>query len=122
MSSPAAHKWNFVARFRRNAFGWRSQPALARVKEAVAEIKKAAHKDPVLAAEGVVLFLEKVSPALAHVDSSSGAIGSAVNNAIDVLASLIARAPADNSVRDEWLDRLWQAVESDDIPYVELVP
>ena len=29
-----------------------------------------------LAAEGAVLFLEKVSPALEHVDSSSGAIGS----------------------------------------------
>ncbi len=33
---------------------------------------------------GAVLFLEKVSLALAHVDGSSGAIGSAVNNAIDV--------------------------------------
>jgi hypothetical protein len=58
------HKWNFAARFRRNAFGWRSQPALVRVKEAVAEIKKTARKNPVLAAEGAVLFLEKVSPAL----------------------------------------------------------
>ncbi|MDA8240614.1 MAG: hypothetical protein M0Z67_09635 [Nitrospiraceae bacterium] len=79
-------------------------------------------KDPVLAAEGAVLFLEKVSPALAHVDSSSGAIGTAVNNAIDVLASIIAGAPADNSVRDKWLERLWQAVEDDDIPYIELLP
>ena len=32
-----------------------------------------------IAAEGAVLFLEKVAPALEHVDSSSGAIGSAVN-------------------------------------------
>ena len=64
MSSPAAHKWNFAARFRRNAFGWRSQPAVTRVKEAVAEIKKVVREDPVLASEGAVLFLEKVSPAL----------------------------------------------------------
>jgi hypothetical protein len=28
-----------------------------------------AQRDPVLAAEGAVLFLEKVSPALQHVDS-----------------------------------------------------
>lgn len=122
MSSPVAHKWNFAARFRRNAFGWRSQPALARVKEAVAEIKKVARKDPVLAAEGAVLFLEKVSPALAHVDSSSGAIGSAVNNAIDVLAHIIAGAPADDRTRDRWLERLWRAVEEDEIPYIELLP
>jgi hypothetical protein len=113
MTSPSVHKWNFAPCFRRNVFGWRSQPALTRVKEAVAEIKKIARKDPVLAAEGAVLFLEKVSPALARVDSSSGAIGTAVNNAIDVLAAIIAGAPADNSVRDKWLERLWQAIEDD---------
>jgi len=122
MIPSAAHKWEFAARFRRNAFGWRSQPALTRVKEAVAEIKKAARKDPLLAAEGAVLFLEKVSPALAHVDSSSGAIGSAVNKAIEILASIIAGAPADKSVREGWLERLWRAVEDDDIPYIELLP
>jgi hypothetical protein len=122
MSSSITHKWNFAPRFRRNAFGWRSQPALARVKEAVAEIKKAARKNPVLAAEGAVLFLEKISPALAHVDSSSGAIGTAVNNAIDVLVPIIAGAPAESSVRDKWLERLWQAVEDDEIPYIELLP
>lgn len=122
MTSPIVHKWDFAPRFRRNAFGWRSQPALARVKEAVAEIKKIARKDSVLAAEGAVLFLEKVSPALAHVDSSSGAIGSAVNGAIGILASIIASAPADSSVRDKWLERLWQAVEDDNIPYIELLP
>ena len=122
MSSSAHHKWDFAPRFRRNAFGWRSQPALTRVKEAVAEVKKTARKDPVLAAEGAVLFLEKVSPALAHVDSSSGAIGSAVNNAIDILVPIIASASADDTVRDRWLERLWQAVEEDDIPYIELLP
>lgn len=122
MASGTVHKWTFVPRFRRNAFGWRSQPALARVREAVSEIKKAARKDPVLAAEGAVLFLEKVSPALAHVDSSSGSIGTAVNNAIKTLVSIIAGAPADSALRDGWLDRLWQAVEDDDIPYLELLP
>jgi hypothetical protein len=33
----------------------------------------------VLAAEGAVLFLEKLAPAIEGVDSSSGSIGSAVN-------------------------------------------
>lgn len=57
------HKWQFVARFRKGAYGWRSQPAVKRVKEAVSEIKKVARRDPSLAAEGAVLFLERVSPA-----------------------------------------------------------
>ena len=92
MSSGKKQKWTFRARFRRHAFGWRSQPAIKRVKEAVSEIKKAARKDPVLGGEGAVLFLEKVSPSIEQVDSSSGAIGAAVNNAIDALAPIIAVA------------------------------
>jgi len=67
MAKAVAQKWEFRARFRRNSFGWKSQPAVKRIKEAVAEIKKVARKDKVLAAEGSVLFLEKVSPAIAHV-------------------------------------------------------
>lgn len=122
MASVTAHKWTFASRFRRNSFGWRSQPAVVRVREAVSEIKKFVRKDPVMAAEGAVLFLEKVSPALANVDSSSGSLGAAVNNAIETLAPIIAGAPADKEVRDKWLDRLWRAVEDDDIPYIELLP
>jgi hypothetical protein len=57
----SAHKWEFRARFRRHAFGWKSQPAIKRIKEAVAEIKKVARKDKMRAAEGAVLLLEKLS-------------------------------------------------------------
>jgi hypothetical protein len=72
MADSNTHNWRFAARFRRNAFGWRSQSTIQRVREAMAEIRKAARRDPVLAADGAVLFLEKVSPALEQVDSSSG--------------------------------------------------
>jgi len=58
-SKPPSHKWIFRARFRRNAFGWRSQPAIKRVREAVSEIKKIARKDPLLGAEGAVLLLQE---------------------------------------------------------------
>jgi len=58
-------------RFRRNAFGWKSQPAIQRVKQAVSEIKKVARTDPLLAADGAVAFIERISPALERVDSSS---------------------------------------------------
>ena len=78
MSTRTKHTWTFGARFRRRAFGWRSQPATKRIKEAVSEIKKAARKDPVLGGEGAVWFLEKLSPTVGQVDSSSGAIGKPV--------------------------------------------
>jgi len=119
MPRPAAHKWTFAPRFRRHAFGWRSQPAVQRVGEAAAEIQKVAKKDPALAAAGAVLFLEKVSPALEHVDSSSGAIGMAVNHAIEVCAKIIAEAPVADETRDRWLERLWEAHQNDEIPYIE---
>lgn len=117
-----AHNWSFASRFRRNAFGWRSAPAQKRITEAVAEIKRIARKEPVCAAEGAVIFLEKVSPAIQQVDSSSGAIGGAVNQAIVVLVGIIAAAEVDDATRDRWLERLWNAVEQDDIPYLELLP
>ena len=119
MSKGAAHKWEFRARFRRHAFGWRSQPAIRRIREAVSEIKKVGRTNKVLAADGAVLFLEKVSPALEHVDSSSGAIGTAVNNAIDALVKIIGSAPADEQTRGRWLERLFEAHVDDQIPYIE---
>ena len=119
MPKPATHKWTFAPRLRRHAFGWRSQPAVQRVKEAMSEIRKVTNTDRTLAAAGAVLFIEKISPALEQVDSSSGAIGSAVNHAIEALARIIADAPVDDKIRDQWLDRLWEAHQNDHIPYLE---
>ena len=113
------YTWTFLARFRRRAFGWRSQTPVKRVNEAVREILKVARKDPVLGAEGAVLFLEKVSPALEQVDSSSGAIGNAVNRAIESIVPVIAGARVDTEQREEWLERLWDACQEDQIPYIE---
>lgn len=121
MPKTGTHKWEFRARFRRNAFGWKSQPAIKRIKEAVSEIKKVARTDKILAAEGAVLLLGKLSPALERIDSSSGAIGSAVNNAIATLVPIIAQAPASAKIRGVWLDKLWSACEEDAIPYIEML-
>jgi hypothetical protein len=114
-----SHQWEFKSRFRRHAFGWRSQPAIQRINQAVSEIKKIARRDPSLAGEGAVLLFERISPALENVDSSSGAIGTAVNNAISDLIPIIAEAPAEDRTRDAWLERLWAAHEADQIPYIE---
>ncbi len=113
------HAWQFAARFRRNAFGWRSGPPVQRIREALAEIRQVARKEPVLAAEGAVRLLEKLSPALMQVDSSSGALGAAVDNAIQALVPVIAGAEIEPAQRQRWLERLWQALQDDEMPYIE---
>lgn len=118
-AKPLAHAWVFKARFRRGGFGWRSQPAIQRIKEAVSEIKKVARQDPVLGAEGAVIFLERLSPAIERIDGSSGSIGTAVNRAMTDLVPIIAGAPADAKTRGRWLDRLWAAHEEDGMCYIE---
>lgn len=72
------HPWAFRARFRRTAFGWKgTKLSIERIHEALAEIRAVACHDPASAAEGAVLFLEKPSPALNQIDSSSGVMGNA---------------------------------------------
>jgi hypothetical protein len=113
----SSHKWAFTPHFRRQAFGWRSALPIQRLKEAVTEIKRAVHTDPLLAADGAVLLREKLSPALEQVDSSSGALGSAVNRATDVLVPIIAAPDVTESVREAWLERLFDALR-DRMPYI----
>lgn len=115
----SAHKWQFTSRFRRQAFGWRSDTPIQRIKEALAEIKLVARKEPAIAAEGAVTLLEKISPALEQVDSSSGAIGTAVNRAIETLVPIIVKAEVEPRIRQRWLERLWQALQDDGMPYIE---
>jgi len=116
----ATHKWLFPTRIRPNSFTWKSSStAAARIKEAVAEIKTVSRNDPAAAAEGAVRLIERLSPALEHVDSSSGAIGTAVNRAIEALVSIISAAHVSIAVREKWLERLYEAHADDQIPYIE---
>jgi hypothetical protein len=114
------HTWAFRSRFRREAFGWKaSRLAIERIHDALIEIRAVARHDPTTAAEGAVLLLEKLSPALCHVDSSSGALGGAAHTAVQELAPLIGAAPVSDTVRQKWLDRLFEAMQNDDPPYIE---
>lgn len=114
------HPWAFRARFRRTAFGWKgTKLAIERIHEALAEIRAVARHDPASAAEGAVLFLEKLSPALNQIDSSSGALGNATYSAVQELVPIISSAPVDAAVRMKWLDRLFDAIQDDDPPYIE---
>jgi len=113
------HKWIFPARFRAGVYSWNSSKlACQRLREATSEIKKVAKKEPALAAEGAIRLMEKLWPALEHVDSSSGALGSAVNKVLDNLIPLIINAPVDDKTRGKWLERLWQALEDDGVDYL----
>ena len=69
------HKWQFAPRFKRGAFGWRSDLPIKRIKEALSEIKSVAKTDAALAAEGTILFIEKLVPSIESVDDSSGSLG-----------------------------------------------
>jgi len=116
-SSPA---WAFRARLRRGAFGWRgTQLAAVRIGEALSEIRAVARNDPAAAGDGAVLLLEKLSPALSQVDSSSGSLGSATYSAVQELVPVIAAAPVSVAVRKNWLERLFEAIQDDDPPYIE---
>ena len=117
-----AADWAFTNRFRRGGFGWRaSRLAGERIAEAMAEINAVARHDPLHAADGAVRFLVKLSPALEQVDSSSGALGSAARAAVDVLVPVIAQAPANEAMREKWLEQLFEAIQNDDPPYLELL-
>lgn len=118
----AKHTWTFKARFRSKAYAWNgSSLAIQRLKEAVSEIKKVARTDAIVAADGAVTLFERFWPALEHIDTSSGALGNAVNWAQLELLPLIVAAPADRKTRDEWLDRLWQAIQDDGVDYLSVV-
>ncbi len=115
----STHKWAFRPRFRANAFGWKaSKLASQRLKEAITEIKAVARKEPLIAAEGAILLMEKLWPALAHVDSSSGALGRVVNKTVHGLIDIVVTAPVDQGQRERWLERLWMAVEEDGVDYL----
>jgi hypothetical protein len=119
-AKPSAHVWEFQSKFRKSALGWRgSSAAIERLDKAVAEIRRVAKGDLELAAEGAIKLLGRISPAFEHIDSSSGALGSAVRRTIDELVPMIAAAPADIAERRKWLELLWKAYQDDQIPYIE---
>jgi len=122
MTKQKPHKWIFTARFRKNAYGWKgSRLASKRIKEAVSEIRKAARKDSLLGAEGAIKLMGKLWPALQHIDTSSGALGTAVYNAMGALVDFVVDAPAGEKTRAKWLDRLWEAFNDDGVGYLDVL-
>src|SRR5947207_11837029 len=82
----SGHRWAFKTRFRASAYGWHgSALASKRLEEAVREINSVAKSDRVSAADGCVSLMERLWPALEHIDTSSGALGGAVHRTLTKL-------------------------------------
>ncbi|MBK4717628.1 hypothetical protein JJL56_01980 [Azospirillum sp. YIM DDC1] len=112
-------KWAFKTKLRARAFGWRgSQAAIARLKEAVSEIRTVSKIDPLTAGEGALALMERLWPAFEQIDTSTGALGSAVHKALDEVIPILIAAPADPKTRAKWLERLYQAVLDDGVQYL----
>ena len=110
----AKHKWKFKAHFRREAYGWKGTAlASKRLKEAVSEIKKVARADSSLAGEGVVELFSRLYPAVEHIDTSSGALGTALNRTIEELLPILLQADWDMDTRGKWLWELEEAVREE---------
>ena len=104
---------------RARSYGWRgSQKAIARLKGAVSEIKAVRRRDPVAAGEGVVSLAERIWPAFEQIDTSTGALGSAVNRTLESLIPILIAAPADEAIRTGWLERLYHAIREDGVQYL----
>ncbi|MEE4277124.1 MAG: hypothetical protein V2I82_01505, partial [Halieaceae bacterium] len=111
--------WAFRAGMRRGALGWRgSAKAIDRLKQATKEIKAATKTDPVRAGEGVVVLAERIWPAFEQIDTSTGALGTAVNRTLDELIPILIAAPADEPTRAKWVDRLIDAIQDDGVDYL----
>lgn len=119
MAREQKYKWAFKAGMRARGFGWRgSSKAAARLKSATSEIKTVRRKDPVAAAEGAVALAERIWPAFEHIDTSSGALGSSVYRTLEQLLPILIDAPADESTRAKWLERLRDAIMDDGVEYL----
>lgn len=114
-----AHKWAFKSGMRAGAYSWRSSAkAIDRLKSASAEIRAVARSEPVIAAEGVIVLAQRIWPAFEHIDTSSGALGTAVRRTLDELLPILIDAPADENTRAKWLEILREAILEDGVDYL----
>lgn len=122
MDQVTRYRWTFKRRFRAKVLGWHSSRlGIDRLKQAISEINSVARRDPALAADGVVGLIERIWPTFEHVDSSSGALGSAVRRTLNELIPILVRVRVDQRIRDRWLNRLWRAILNDGVSYLSLV-
>ena len=74
-----------------------------------------------LAANGAVALMERLWPALQDIDTSSGALGNAVNQTLEQLIPVLVSAPADLKTRATWVERVFVAIQEDGVQYLSPV-
>lgn len=110
----AKHKWKFKSHFRREAYGWKGTAlASKRMRGAVSEIRKVAKTDSSLAGEGVIELFSRLYSAVEHIDSSSGALGNALNRTVEALIPVLIQADWDMDSRGKWLQKLYDTVQEE---------
>ena len=62
--------------------------------------------------------MERIWPAFRDIDTSSGALGTAVARTLAELLPILIDAPADHATRSKWLERLFEAVQNDGVEYL----
>ena len=108
------HPWSFPRSIRPQAFGPRSSKLAAlRLREALVEVRAVARVDPGLGADGAVRLLERIAPAFEGIDTSSGSLGTAANQAVRELIELVRAAEVEPTLRQGWVRRLRAAVQAD---------
>ena len=65
--------------------------------------------------------MERLWPALQDIDTSSGALGNAVNRTLEQLIPVLVSAPADRITRTKWLERVFGAMQADGVQYLSPV-
>lgn len=117
------YSFQFTRRIRTNAFGWHGTSTASKaIKDAIRELKTVAKFDPLASAEGAVVLIERMWKALQHVDSSSGSIGTAVDKGLDEAAAIFEKADLDPKTRQGYLERIWEAIQEEDIGYYDSLP
>jgi hypothetical protein len=82
------HEWEFKARFRRHAFGWRSQPAITRIRQAVSGLTDEAYRRyGLLANQGGTYLATFRAVAKKYSHKTAG----------EILADLVKTTPGDES-------------------------
>ena len=87
-------------------------------RSAAAEIRSVAKSDPVAAGDGVVSLMERIWPAFQGIDTSSKALGAAVLRTMNELIPILTVVSADHATRGKWLERLFEAGQSDGVEYL----
>ncbi|MFT7620129.1 MAG: hypothetical protein ACI97A_003786 [Planctomycetota bacterium] len=107
------HNWIFKNRLFRHAVGSRLPQGIKKIQLAIAEIKKIGTKNQALAADGAVLFFQRISPAVEIADVTAPALIQVIDQGIKTLVPIIATAEIQMKQRKWLLKKLFEAHERD---------